>query len=44
LYLFSGGLLLVGYVWDFWFLNEQCSTRNVELTRNAQVMPRSVAL
>ena len=35
LYLCTGGLFLLGIVWDFWFLNEQCSERNTELVRPA---------
>ena len=43
LYLCSGGLLGVGIVWDFWFLNEQCSDRNLELRRpRAAPAPRPV--
>lgn len=28
LYFFTGGLFLVGYIYDFWTLNEQISERN----------------
>jgi TM2 domain-containing membrane protein YozV len=36
LYLCTGGLFFAGVVWDFWFLNEQCSARNLELARPVQ--------
>ena len=28
LYFFTGGLFLLGYLWDFWTLNEQVAERN----------------
>ena len=42
LYLCTGGLLFAGVVWDFWFLNEQCSARNMELARPAPRVERPV--
>ncbi len=33
LYLFTGGLFLLGYLYDFWTLNSQVSERNLEKTR-----------
>ncbi|MCA9534542.1 MAG: TM2 domain-containing protein [Myxococcales bacterium] len=42
LYLVTGGLFLVGVVWDFWFLNEQCSARNLELVRPVPRVERPV--
>ena len=37
LYLCSAGLFGFGIVWDFWFLNEQVSARNLEQTRGRPV-------
>lgn len=31
LYLFTGGLFLIGLIYDFWTLNEQVSEKNTEL-------------
>ncbi|MDF1552018.1 MAG: TM2 domain-containing protein [Deferrisomatales bacterium] len=31
LYFFTGGLFLLGYLWDFWTLNEQVNERNASL-------------
>jgi TM2 domain-containing membrane protein YozV len=42
LYLCTIGLGGVGIVWDFWFLNEQCSARNVELARPVPRVERPV--
>jgi TM2 domain-containing membrane protein YozV len=42
LYLCTAGLLGVGVVWDFWFLNEQVSARNQELVRPAPRVERPV--
>jgi TM2 domain-containing membrane protein YozV len=42
LYLCTGGFFVVGIVWDFWFLNEQCSARNVELARPVPRVERPV--
>lgn len=43
LYLCSAGLFGFGIVWDFWFLNEQVSARNLEQTRPAPRVERPVA-
>ena len=42
LYLCTGGVFLLGIMWDFWFLNEQCSARNMELARPAPRVERPV--
>lgn len=42
LYLCSAGLFGFGIVWDFWFLNEQVSNRNLELARPAPRIERPV--
>ena len=42
LYLCTGGVFLLGIMWDFWFLNEQCSARNLELARPAPRVERPV--
>jgi TM2 domain-containing membrane protein YozV len=42
LYLCTGGVFLLGIMWDFWFLNEQCSARNMELARPALRVERPV--
>ena len=35
-------VFLLGIMWDFWFLNEQCSARNMELARPAPRVERPV--
>lgn len=42
LYLCSAGLFGFGIVWDFWFLNEQVSARNLELVRPVPQIERPV--
>ena len=42
LYLCTGGVFLLGIMWDFWFHNEQCSARNMELARPAPRVERPV--
>jgi len=34
IYLLTGGLFLLGYLYDFWTLNSQVSERNMEKTRS----------
>lgn len=43
LYLCSAGLFGAGIIWDFWFLNEQVSARNLEQVRPAPRVERPVA-
>ena len=42
LYLCTAGLFGFGIVWDFWFLNEQVSARNLELVRPVPQLERPV--
>lgn len=42
LYLCTAGLFGFGIVWDFWFLNEQVSGRNMELARPVPQIERPV--
>ena len=42
LYLCTAGLFGFGIVWDFWFLNEQVSARNLEQARPAPRIQRPV--
>lgn len=42
LYLCTAGVFGFGIVWDFWFLNEQVSGRNMELARPVPQIERPV--
>lgn len=42
LYLCTAGVFGFGIVWDFWFLNEQVSARNLELVRPVPQLERPV--